>query len=46
MALGWAWTEACLQLDAGKDPRQHEIPELLERCMRDLGLEEMTADLG
>lgn len=35
-AVGWAWTEACLQLDAGKDPREHETPELIERVERDL----------
>lgn len=36
MALGWAWAEACTQLDRGDDPRQWEVPELLERMLKEL----------
>ena len=36
MALGWAWAEACVQLDRGEDPRQCEVPGLLERMLKEL----------
>lgn len=29
-ALGWAWSKACSMLDEGKDPREYEIPKLIE----------------
>ena len=35
-AIGWAHANACIDLDNGKDPRQKEVPELLERAMVDL----------
>lgn len=35
-ALGWAWAEACLQLDAGKDPRQYDQSELMQRANTEL----------
>ena len=35
-AAGWTWTEACMQLDRGDDPRQYEIPALLPRIEHDL----------
>ena len=35
-AIGWAWAEACCQLDAGKDPRQYDCSELMDRANKDL----------
>ena len=35
-AIGWTWSEACITLDRGGDPRNTEIPGLLERAMKDL----------
>ncbi len=36
LTLGWAWAEACIQLDRGDDPRQQEMPLLLERADAEL----------
>lgn len=41
-AIGWAWTEACIQLDNGLDPRGYEMPKLMERAVYDLGTDEPT----
>ncbi len=35
-AIGWTWTEACSQYDKGLDPRNQEVPQLLERADADL----------
>jgi len=35
-AIGWAWTEACIQLDNNKDPRQSDMADLLQRAKIDL----------
>lgn len=37
-AIGWAHADACATLDRGEDPRQQEVPDLLERAYRDLEL--------
>lgn len=39
-AAGWAWGEACLQLDQGKDPRKYEEDKLVERISKELNPEE------
>lgn len=31
-AMGWTWAEACTQPDKGKDPREYEQGQLLERA--------------
>ncbi len=35
-AVGWAFAEACAQLDAGEDPRKFEVPTLLPRIQAEL----------
>ncbi len=35
-AIGWAWMDACLQLDNGRDPRRYEQSQLVERASKDL----------
>lgn len=36
-AIGWAHADACVDLDAGNDPRKKSIPEMLARARVDLG---------
>lgn len=36
-AIGWAHADACVDLDAARDPRQKIVPEMLDRAMADLG---------
>lgn len=43
-AIGWAHADACYDLDAGRDPRQNEIPEMLERAIFDLEERQMTIE--
>lgn len=48
-ALGWMHAECCAALDRGEDPRNFEIPEMVRRCERDLGIapkSEKFADSG
>ena len=33
--IGWVWTKVCLMLDDNQDPREYEIPKLLEDFDRD-----------
>ena len=35
-AMGWMHAECCAALDRGEDPRQMEVPGMLERAIRDL----------
>lgn len=35
-AIGWAWAEACGQLDLGLDPREYDIANLAERAKTEL----------
>ena len=35
-ALGWMQAECCTTLDRGEDPRLSEVPEVLERMVKDL----------
>lgn len=35
--LAWAHTDACVDLDEGRDPRQKVVPEMLNRAETDLG---------
>ena len=35
-AIGWAYADACVDLDNGDDPRLKEVPEMLERAKTDL----------
>ncbi len=35
--VGWTWAEACTVLDRGEDPRTKEMPEVLDRALKDLG---------
>lgn len=35
-AIGWTHADACCDLDAGRDPRQKEVPEILARAKIDL----------
>jgi len=37
-ALGWAYADACVDLDEGRDPRQKLVPEMMERAIIDLGI--------
>ena len=39
MVIGWTWAKACSMLDEGEDPRQYEVPELLEDFKKDFGEE-------
>jgi hypothetical protein len=32
-AIGWTHADACHDLDAGRDPRQKEVSEMLERAI-------------
>ena len=36
-AIGWAHADACLALDRGDDPRNMEVPDMIERAKHDLG---------
>jgi hypothetical protein len=36
LALGWAWSEACAQLDAGDDPRKYNMAKLLPDALKAL----------
>ncbi len=38
-AIAYAWTEACSQYDKGMDPRNFEIPLLVEKSIADLNPE-------
>ncbi len=35
-AVGWTWSEACIQLDNGEDPRKYEQSQLIKRATKDL----------
>lgn len=35
-AIGWTWAEACNFLDRGIDPRQVEVPVVMDHAKRDL----------
>lgn len=37
-ALGWLYAEACAYMDQGKDIREIEVPEIIERACQELGL--------
>jgi len=37
-AVGWAWAEACVQLDTGKDPRKFDQSILVDRAPKELNL--------
>ena len=37
-AIGWAYADCCITLDKGGDPRQTEMPDVLARATKDLGL--------
>ena len=39
--IGWCHADACIDLDKGVDPRQKEVPDFLERCKQDCGLDEL-----
>ena len=30
MVIGWTWAKACSMLDKGEDPREYEVPKLLD----------------
>lgn len=36
-AIGWAHADACADFDAGRDPRQKLVPDMLSRAEADLG---------
>ena len=36
LTLGWAWSEACVQLDKGEDPRKYDMAELLHRAQEEI----------
>lgn len=46
MAIGWAYADCCVALDEGRDPREHEMPEVLQRALSDLELEAIEKDKG
>lgn len=35
-AIGWAYADCCVTLDKGKDPRQTDMSDVLERSYKDL----------
>ena len=35
-AMGWTWAEACSQLDRNQDPRNFEVPKLVDLAKKDL----------
>ncbi len=35
-AIGWVHAECCAALDRGEDPRDFEVSELVEKCVKDL----------
>jgi len=35
-AVGWAWAEACVQLDRKENPREYEMGQLITRASTDL----------
>jgi hypothetical protein len=35
-ALGWAYTDSCIMLDNGDDPRLSEVPDIIARAAYDL----------
>ena len=37
-AIGWTHTDACSDLDAGRDPRGKDISEMLAHAKTDLGV--------
>lgn len=37
-ALGWAYAEACVVMDANKDVRKMEVPVFIKRAYTDLDL--------
>ena len=39
--LGWAHADACADLDADRDPREKNVPQMLDRMMKDV---EMTPE--
>lgn len=38
MALGWCHADDCVDLDAGRDPREKEIPDMMARARKDLAI--------
>lgn len=38
-AVGWAWAEACTQLDNGNDPREYDQSNLIDRSENELNIE-------
>lgn len=43
-AIGWTHANACVTLDKGEDPRLQEVPNILERAKKDLGVKEPSND--
>jgi len=41
-AIGWAYADCFVMLDKGLDPREAELPEVLERARKDLELGDET----
>lgn len=39
-AIGWAYADVCCALDAGKDPRETNIGDMLARAESDLDTED------
>lgn len=37
-AIGWTHADDCVDLDKGNDPREKELPEMLNRANRDLAV--------
>lgn len=37
-AIGWTYADACVHLDQGKDYRRVEVPTILDRARRELGI--------
>jgi hypothetical protein len=37
-AIGWMHANACVALDNGNDPRLENVPEMLARAQKDLGV--------
>ena len=44
MVIGWTWAKACSMLDKGEDPREYEVPKLLDDFARDFKEDDRAFD--
>ena len=46
LLLGWCYADACTTMDAGKDYRKIEFPTIVDRAIKDLGLNAPATSSG